>query len=361
MKRKLMLLCFVAFCFMAGSFLNGNLVKADVIWEPPETEFIEAHRKECSYENRMYSVECETGYATVYVDPLSNTEVTRINNDERIRIMYRYTDEMQREWGMIYDSRYCATENDIVWVKMSELKLCYDNIEFCKDHESEFKPMDDRFDSGYEEVYCNLWTYPNSGVCTARILYPLGMHLQYLYVDEYGRTWSYMYYYQCHKGWICLDDPGNGELETISPKPSVTTSLLPTGTQDLKTSEPTILPTKTPEPTNSLILTEVPVPVKPLQCKFEAVNIWQGGFVGQFTITNKTNKTIKNWEASFTSDYEISSLWGAKLVSNIDGVCLVSNESWDAGIEPGDSRCFSFVAQGEYKDTPWDIDAVVLD
>lgn len=346
---------------MAGSFLNGNLVKADVIWEPPKSEFMEEHRKECSYENREYITMGKNGHVSAYVDPLSDKEAVKISNNEHVRVMYRYTDSKKgKAWGMISEGLRYTSHNEVLWVEMAELKLVYDHIEFCKDHKSELQPMDDRFDGKWEEVYCSLWTYPNSGISTGHICYQLGQGLEYLYVDEYGRTWSYICYYRGQKGWICLDDL---EIGMISPEPSVSASLLPTGTQEVKTSEPAIflVPTPEPVPTSSIMPTEVPVPVKTLQCRFEAVNTWKGGFIGQFTITNKGKKTVKNWKASFSSDYEISSLWGAKLVSNKDGACFVSNESWDTGIEPGDSRCFSFIAQGDYKDTLWDIDAVALD
>lgn len=301
------------FCLVACGFINANLISADVIWEPDD-DFYQKHRNECVYEHRSYTVNSAKGYITSYVSPISSAEIRDIENGEELYVYYTYIDRSNKKWGLITeDTRNPGIYNSTSWVRMDEVKLVYDHQEFCKDHESEFKPLDQYLENRGEYVDVVLWSYPNSGVVTSSIRsFPMGSNMTYLYIDEYGRAWSYVYYYQCNRGWICLDDPNNRNLG---------------------------VPTPTPAPT--------PV-VKALSCEFKMVNAWPGGFIGQITITNNTNKNIQHWEANFTSEYPINSLWGANLVSSEGGKYMVTSNTWDEALKPSETRSFNFVAQNDY-------------
>lgn len=67
---------------------------------------------------------------------------------------------------------------------------------------------------------------------------------------------------------------------------------------------------------------------------------WGGGFQGKISFSNDSGSQLSNWEASFNTPFEITSLWGAKLeseVKEIDGsrTYKVSGESWNNVLASG--------------------------
>lgn len=352
MKKKLITGLLVAFCFVASSFLSTALVKADVIWEPRNDNFYNEHIRECKYLSRSFTVRSDRGYTIAYVSPLSSVELREIKNGEKVHIMYTYIDRNKKEWGMLIENPNDPVNyNETSWIRMDDVALNYDHLEFCNDHRAELAPMDERFKNVNEQVDVVLWSYPNSGVVTYSISnYRMGTNMGYLYTDPYGRTWAYMYYYESKKGWICLDAPNSTNLSKVTPRPSAT--IEPTSSPE---PSATIEPTSSPEP--SIIPTVSPAVKNALTCGFETVNTWPGGFIGQITITNNTSMPIKNWEATFKTEYTITSLWGANLVSSEDGKFTVTNDTWDEAIQPLQSKNFNFVVQNDYKEPIADIAA----
>lgn len=71
---------------------------------------------------------------------------------------------------------------------------------------------------------------------------------------------------------------------------------------------------------------------------------WDGGLIGNITITNKSEQTIEDWKVKFKSDISIQSIWNAKIELNEDNYYYLNNANYNADIEPNKSVSFGFSA-----------------
>jgi cellulase/cellobiase CelA1 len=73
---------------------------------------------------------------------------------------------------------------------------------------------------------------------------------------------------------------------------------------------------------------------------------WHGGFLGEFTITNKGSAAINGWELSAVlPGDQIDSVWDA--LHHTSGDTLIMDpQTFQATIEPGTSLTEHFTAQG---------------
>lgn len=74
---------------------------------------------------------------------------------------------------------------------------------------------------------------------------------------------------------------------------------------------------------------------------------WEGGLIGNVTITNKSEKTIEDWKLKFKSDVTIQNIWNAKIELDEENYYYVNNEDYNANIEPNKSVSFGFSATYE--------------
>ena len=96
----------------------------------------------------------------------------------------------------------------------------------------------------------------------------------------------------------------------------------------------------------------------PYQVTYTTDSAWGEYLSGSVTVKNVSGETLNNWSASFNYDGEITALWGAPLVSQVDGVVVVSAPAWDKELADGEELTFGFnamVADPEAITAPWNV------
>ena len=75
---------------------------------------------------------------------------------------------------------------------------------------------------------------------------------------------------------------------------------------------------------------------------FKVMSDWGTGFIGQITITNKTDKAIEGWTLSFDANYNIDNIWNAYILSHEGTHYVLHNAGYNAIIEPHQSVTIGF-------------------
>lgn len=196
---------------------------ADVMWEPYDNSFYEAHRDECTYENRSYLANGQKGYVTLRTAPDSVIEVANVANGTSLYIGFIWQGNGGDKWAV---GDYAVQEEGQTWkwytgwVSMDDLALIYDSIAFEEDHGAEFQEYDG---SGDDLTEAYLYSYPNGSfqmlLVEAKEYLPFADTFQNLYTDENGLRWTFVGYYMGRRdAWICIDDPLNENLGVDSPR-----------------------------------------------------------------------------------------------------------------------------------------------
>lgn len=79
---------------------------------------------------------------------------------------------------------------------------------------------------------------------------------------------------------------------------------------------------------------------------FSVVNDWGAGFQGQIAIENESAATLDGWRVGFTADFEITDLWGARIVERAGNRYVVESMPWNSMLAPGGSLSFGFIGSG---------------
>ncbi|MBQ9080366.1 MAG: hypothetical protein IJY27_04755 [Clostridia bacterium] len=183
-------------------------VSADVIIEPDRNSFFEAHRKECTYINRLYTVKSPGTEA--FKSPEDKKSLGPVAAGSLIRISHAYTAADGTEWGV----HITADGWDGIWLPMSALTVVYDYISFEQQHGASFVDFDASVHTAPTGTVC-FWTYPGSGVVayfgidTQRLgdAGYISGQISKVYRDEAGRDWGYIeYYYGVRNVWVALFD-----------------------------------------------------------------------------------------------------------------------------------------------------------
>ncbi len=69
---------------------------------------------------------------------------------------------------------------------------------------------------------------------------------------------------------------------------------------------------------------------------------WGSGFTGQVTVTNTSATAISSWEVEVDSPGNMTGNWNSTLVSNANGVYLLSSADWNGVLAPGASTTLGF-------------------
>ncbi len=187
---------------------------ADVIYEPGDS-FYEGHKDDCENNGyRQYIANSENGYIYIMKDPETDISVGALSNGERFVIPYIYTAPNGEQWGIYgYKSG---------WVRMSDVTLVYDSVEFLKDHKDEckrFSSEDCKFDFEAEKPIV-AWSYPEGEVHSWKIEHPEDIQnaFGWIYQAPDGVIWGHIgYYYGSRDFWICISDPYAEDLSSITP------------------------------------------------------------------------------------------------------------------------------------------------
>lgn len=79
---------------------------------------------------------------------------------------------------------------------------------------------------------------------------------------------------------------------------------------------------------------------------FRAVNVWQGGYQGEVTVTNTSASSVPGWTATAVpaDGARLTQVWNGSLGSASVGTTPVSDAGWNGTFAPGASTAFGFVA-----------------
>ena len=80
--------------------------------------------------------------------------------------------------------------------------------------------------------------------------------------------------------------------------------------------------------------------------EFRVTDIWNGGFNGEFVITNNTGAAITNWSLEFDFAGIINSAWNGVIVSAEGGHFVIDNANYNMSIASGASVSVGFNAMG---------------
>ncbi|GHH83024.1 sugar hydrolase [Kitasatospora indigofera] len=80
---------------------------------------------------------------------------------------------------------------------------------------------------------------------------------------------------------------------------------------------------------------------------YSRTSTWDGGYTGQYLVTNPDSSAIEDWTLSFDlpAGASISSLWNAGFTASGQHI-TVKPESWNKHLDPGKSLSVGFVVQG---------------
>ena len=180
-------------------------VRADVILEPQDS-FYNKHQDECRYLNRSYYADGPEGSVTVYRNPESAAEVTKLDNGTEVWISYLYTGSDGIAWGFC---EHYGEDHWTGWMPMDHLLLKYDSRSFREEFAARIEDeVGEIGPSGEERIH--FWGYPGSDTLWAAIVVDGGYMPQYqqTFTDDAGRNWAYINYYAALRDtWVCLDAP----------------------------------------------------------------------------------------------------------------------------------------------------------
>lgn len=201
---------------------------ADVMWEPQDNQFYEAHRGECVYNTRSYYANGGDGFITLWDAPGGSLVKAQYENGELLWVGYTYKD-----WALV--NRWEDRTETTGWVPLSELYLKYDHISFEEEYGDRFQDYSGEF-ADYtprsEGELFWLWEYPHaydtketievhSDILDAlRGTADQPSCISKVYVDENGHSYGYVaYLYGMRNFWIQLDNPtGDGVMTSCIPE-----------------------------------------------------------------------------------------------------------------------------------------------
>ncbi|MGN1249842.1 MAG: PT domain-containing protein [Candidatus Spyradocola sp.] len=239
MKRLLTLALTLLLC----SALLVPAAHADVIWEPTENSFYDAHSNECVYQDKSYTVPQDT---PAYSAPGDADALFTLPAGENTYVGFAYTDKTGKTWGAV-DVRQ-GDEWLSGWVDLTLLIPIYDSRDFLTDHASELTPYEGdpaQLDADGDWM---LWDYPGSEIgypFTPEDYFDLSW-AESIYTDPTGAQWLYFPYLMGSESWVYVPDPTRTEpipLELATPEPTAAPTAQPTAEP---TAQPSVQPTSTP-------------------------------------------------------------------------------------------------------------------
>ncbi|MEM7586730.1 MAG: cellulose binding domain-containing protein, partial [Acidobacteriota bacterium] len=97
---------------------------------------------------------------------------------------------------------------------------------------------------------------------------------------------------------------------------------------------------------------EVAAQTSAISCTVVNPNVWNNGYVLNYTVTNEGSETIDAWSVAlqFTEQANFGNSWNAQLTLSSDGTVIeASNASYNGTLAPGQSASFGF--QGSHDGT----------
>ena len=207
MKKWIAFMCGF-FCYM----LCALPVRADVIWEPPDS-FYEEFSSECEYVGRTFTANGPDGEVILYESPVSGKVIARWENGYKAYISFTYEDKNGTVWGVCEDRNSSKTG----WMPMEYMDVVYDGISFGEEYIADITEQEGALDEQYLGKNICCWNYPGASEGYEMRVESYVPEYHRIYVDGQGHTWGNVGYYFGYKNvWICLDQP-DAEFDTLYP------------------------------------------------------------------------------------------------------------------------------------------------
>lgn len=190
-----------AFCFTILFLLNGFAAHGDVAYEPPETNFYNSHKQECTKVERYYFTNGAEGYISLHQSP-DGTIRQYITNAQRVKVFCTYED-----WAMI--THHESAEFPFPrWVPLSDLYLIYDEQSFCEEHAAALTGSEEKLTLTEENPGIYIYDYPGAKDPWVFSGKEGELNFSLEYTDPEGRRWGKIVYYQgIRHDWICISEP----------------------------------------------------------------------------------------------------------------------------------------------------------
>ena len=72
------------------------------------------------------------------------------------------------------------------------------------------------------------------------------------------------------------------------------------------------------------------------KAEFSITSDWGDGYTAAVTITNDTNKTIRDWVLSFDFDYDIDNIWNGNLIEHTENHYVIQNTGYNSNLKKGE-------------------------
>ncbi|MEU6711153.1 glycoside hydrolase family 9 protein [Nonomuraea sp. NPDC046802] len=103
--------------------------------------------------------------------------------------------------------------------------------------------------------------------------------------------------------------------------------------------------TSTPSDGTPFTTTDTPAPSGGCTAAYKVTSTWGGGFQAEVTVKNTGTAAIAGWSVGWTSQNQITQLWGGR--HTVSGATVtVRNEAWNGALAPGATTTFGFIANG---------------
>ncbi|HJO92782.1 MAG TPA: glycoside hydrolase family 48 protein [Victivallales bacterium] len=93
-------------------------------------------------------------------------------------------------------------------------------------------------------------------------------------------------------------------------------------------------------------------PQSEITYEYKIIDSWNGGFIGEFVLTNNNSSSVDSWELKFDMEPNITNIWNAVLDSHTGNHYYIKNESWNKNIPAKGSVSFGFQGSGDSTDIP---------
>lgn len=232
-------------CAMLVSLMGGYAI-ADVIWEPND-DFYRVHMQDCTYVNRDYYANGESGYLELFTQP-GGKSLGFSENAELFHVQFTYAlgDVI---WGVVEygtegDRLVPRSDGDYEsgWINLKDTLLKSDALSFDEANDSEYFAYTGDYSELKDIRNILIWTFPNSGETGGTIdQIDENFAVDNVYKDIDGTQWGHVsYYYAVKNFWICLTKPTDAYIPAkdlpilVFNSPSPDTNPQPTGS-DLST------------------------------------------------------------------------------------------------------------------------------
>jgi hypothetical protein len=92
-----------------------------------------------------------------------------------------------------------------------------------------------------------------------------------------------------------------------------------------------------------------------IACAMTKIGAWDAGFQGIAVIVNDTPNRIGIWSISFDADFDIETIWNAKIISHTGNTYIVQATDNNRSLSPGDEVRFGFLGTPSNDEMPCDI------